>query len=87
MKENLHYDRRENVAIGGFCNFLCLFRREAGGGYRVTSEDVPDLVAFGDTLDEARENVRDELLVCIGAGEIDDPFRDPRVEERPSVEQ
>jgi predicted RNase H-like HicB family nuclease len=67
-------------------DFLCVFRHERGGGYRITSAEMPALLAFGYTLADARETARDELMICLQAQtcEIDDPFRELRAEWRPN---
>ncbi len=81
MTQNTHHERYEYVAVGAFWDFLCRFCRIAGGGYQVTSSEVPGMLAFGDTLAEARENAREELMICITTCEIpDDPLRDLRAE-------
>jgi predicted RNase H-like HicB family nuclease len=82
MNRNTHHDRHEYVAAGAW-DFSCRFRRDVGGGYRVTSSEVPDMLTFGDTLAAARENAREELVICLGSSDfLDDPFRDPRIERR-----
>lgn len=67
-------------------DYLCLFRRDTAGGYRVTCPEVPGMVACGESLDEVRENVREELAAWFETSDFrDDPFRELRREWRPSI--
>ena len=50
-------------------DYLCLFRRDAGGGYLVTCEELPPMVAFGETLKQARSNAAAEIVACRDACE------------------
>jgi len=85
MNRNTYHERYEYIAVGMW-DFLCVIRRERGGGYRVTSPEMPTMLAFGYSLADARETARDELMRCLQAQtcEIDDPFRELRAEWRPN---
>ena len=39
------------------------------GGYTAHVEEVPGAISEGDTLDEARENMRDALAMMLKSGE------------------
>jgi predicted RNase H-like HicB family nuclease len=79
MTHKPHHKHYEYVTAAAW-DFLCLFRREAGGAYRVTSPEMPALLAFGDTLAEARDNAREELVICLRKCQTpDDPLREPRL--------
>jgi predicted RNase H-like HicB family nuclease len=65
MKTKTHREHEEIITTTGR-DFRCLFRREIDG-YRVTCTDVPEMTAFGDTLDEARANARSEIGELIEA--------------------
>ena len=59
MNPRTHHQHEENIAVAGR-DYPCLFRREVDSGYRVTCADLPPVLAFGETLDEARANAREE---------------------------
>jgi predicted RNase H-like HicB family nuclease len=42
--------------MGTMLEFIALICRDAGGPYRVTFADFPNLMATGDTLNDARTN-------------------------------
>ena len=56
------YDEHEEYLTAEGRDYLCLFRRDAGGGYQVTCEELPPMVAFGETLAEARSNAGEEIV-------------------------
>ncbi len=60
MKRKPSHDHEEFVAAAD-TEHLCLFRRDAGSGYQVTCPGLPPMIAFGDTIDEARANAREEI--------------------------
>ena len=37
-----------------------------GGGYVAYAEELPGAISEGDTLDEARENLRDAVAMLVG---------------------
>lgn len=82
MTPRTNSERYEYVAVANFWDFLCLFRREMSGYYRVTSPDMPAMVAFGETMTAAREDAREALLSCLpGSAALEDWFADPRSEQ------
>ncbi len=40
---------------------------EGGGGYIAYTEELPGAISEGDTLDEARENLRDAIQILLAA--------------------
>ncbi len=38
-----------------------------GGGYVASTEELPGAISEGDTLDEARENLRDAIQILLAA--------------------
>jgi predicted RNase H-like HicB family nuclease len=62
-------------------DYLCLFRRESNSGYLVTCEELPPMIAFGETLEAARSNATEEILACREAcASTHDPFRELRAQ-------
>lgn len=59
MRKTRH--EHEEVLSAGGRDWLCLFRRDAEGGYLVTCEEMPPMIAYGETLERARESAREEL--------------------------
>jgi predicted RNase H-like HicB family nuclease len=64
MKIKNHHDHEEIITAASG-DFTCLFRRDIDGGYRVTCAKLPPMLAVGATLEEARDNARDEIEVWI----------------------
>ena len=64
--------------------YRCRFERQAAGGYQVTSPDMPPLLVFGDTLEEARTSAEEELRAFASTDERYDPYLALRAEWRPS---
>ena len=64
MNRNTRREHQELIIPAGR-EYRCLFRRDAGGGYRVTCPDLPPVLAFGDTLEEARVNVAEDLAAWL----------------------
>lgn len=60
MKAKLCRKHEENITAASR-DYLCLFRPDAAGGYLVTCPELPPMIAFGETLDEARTNARDDI--------------------------
>jgi predicted RNase H-like HicB family nuclease len=50
--------------------YRCLFRREVDHGYRATCADLPPLLAFGETLEEARTATQEEIEAWVEAAEM-----------------
>ena len=82
MTTKTQHEHEELLTVDGR-DYTCLFRRDAGGGYLVTCEDLPPMVAFGETLAEARLNAAAEIVavreVCEERRRSHDPFLDLRV--------
>lgn len=53
-------EHEENVTVAG-AEYRCLFRRCPDGGYLVTCSELPPVLAFGETLSDARRNAIDEI--------------------------
>jgi predicted RNase H-like HicB family nuclease len=53
MNSKTHGQHEEDIAVADR-NYRCLFRREVDSGYRVTCAELPPVLAFGETLEEAR---------------------------------
>jgi predicted RNase H-like HicB family nuclease len=64
MDQEIHHQHKENIVVAGR-DYRCLFRREVDSGYRVTCTALPPMLAFGETLDEARANAREEIEAWI----------------------
>ena len=60
MNTRAHHQHEETLTAAGH-EYRCLFRREVDSGYRVTCAELPPMLASGETLDEARANVREEI--------------------------
>ena len=63
--------------------YVCRFRPEPEGGYTATCPVLPPVVSYGETLDEARTNVREAIALCLEVMReegrpIPPPDRDPR---------
>jgi len=52
-----------------------------GGGYVAYTEELPGAISEGDTLDEARENLRDAIQILLAANRelTGNPRRGPNV--------
>ena len=73
MNTKAHHQHEEDIIMAGR-DYRCLFRREIDGGYRVTCAALPPVLAFGDTLDDARANVREEIEAWAETGEISEDY-------------
>ena len=60
MRTKTPQEYEEAVTANGR-DYLCLFERDAYGGHLVTCEDLPPMIAFGETLAEARINAAAEI--------------------------
>jgi predicted RNase H-like HicB family nuclease len=69
MNTGTHHQHEEDIAIAGR-DYRCLFRREVDSGYRVTCADLPPLLAFGETLEEARTATQEEIEAWVEAVEM-----------------
>jgi predicted RNase H-like HicB family nuclease len=68
MNTRTHHQHEEDIAVAGR-DYRCLFRREVDSGYRVICAALPPMLAFGETLDEARANAREEIEAWIDGEE------------------
>lgn len=58
--------RQTNEHIAALnAQYLCTFRPAEEGGYSVRCAAFPGLISEGDTLEEARNNAREALELCI----------------------
>jgi predicted RNase H-like HicB family nuclease len=64
MRTTARQEHEEFITAEGR-EFLCLFARDASGGYVVTCEDLPPMLAYGETLAEARAHAVHEIAVWI----------------------
>ena len=69
MNPRSHHQHEASLTAAGR-EYQCLFRREVDSGYRVTCAELPPVLAFGDTLDEARANAREEIEAWIETAEV-----------------
>jgi len=69
MNPRPHHQHEDDLIVAGR-EYRCLFRREVDNGYRVTCAVLPPVLAFGDTLEEARANARDEIEAWIETAEV-----------------
>jgi predicted RNase H-like HicB family nuclease len=60
MNTKTAHEHEEIVTAAGH-SYRCLFRREVDSGYRVTCADLPPVLAFGGTLEEARTATQEEI--------------------------
>ncbi len=60
----------EEVITAAGREYRCLFRREVDSGYRVTCADLPPVLAFGETLEEARANAREEIEAWVETADV-----------------
>jgi predicted RNase H-like HicB family nuclease len=68
MNQKNHRQHEETLTAAGH-EYQCLFRREIDSGYRVTCAELPPMLAFGETLDEARANAREEIEAWVETAE------------------
>ena len=60
----------EEIITAAGREYRCLFRREIDHGYRVTCTALPPLLAFGDTLEEARTATQEEIEAWVEVAEV-----------------
>ena len=60
-------EEHEEILAADGRKFTCLFRPDAAGGYLVTCEEMPPMIAYGETLAEARAQAEEELTGWIDA--------------------
>ena len=64
MNPRPQHQHEETITVTGR-EYRCLFRREVDSDYRVTCAALPPVLAFGETLDEARANACEEIEAWI----------------------
>ena len=69
MNTKTHHQHEEIITAAGR-EYRCLFRREVDSGYRVTCADLPPLLAFGETLEEARTATQEEIEAWVETAEV-----------------
>jgi predicted RNase H-like HicB family nuclease len=69
MNIETHHQHEENVVVAGR-EYRCLFHRQVDRGYRVTCADLPPVLAFGETLEEARTATQEEIEAWAEAAEV-----------------
>jgi predicted RNase H-like HicB family nuclease len=69
MNTRSYHQHEETITAAGR-EYRCLFRREVDSGYRVTCDDLPPVLAFGETLDEARAEACEEIEAWVETAEI-----------------
>jgi predicted RNase H-like HicB family nuclease len=60
----------EKIITAAGQEYRCRFRREVDSGYRVTCAELPPVLAFGETLDEARANACEEIEAWVETAEV-----------------
>jgi predicted RNase H-like HicB family nuclease len=69
MNARTQHQHEEIINAAGR-EYRCLFRREVDSSFRVTCADLPPLLAFGETLEEARTATQEEIEAWIEAAEM-----------------
>jgi predicted RNase H-like HicB family nuclease len=69
MNPRTQHQHEEVIAVSGR-NYRCLFRREVDSGYRVTCAELPPVLAFGETLEEARMATHEEIEAWVETQEV-----------------
>jgi predicted RNase H-like HicB family nuclease len=69
MNPRTHHQHEEDIAAAGR-NYRFLFRREVDSGYCVTCAELPPVLAFGETLEEARRVTQEEIEAWVETAEV-----------------
>jgi len=69
MNSRIYHQHEETLTAAGR-EYRCLFRREVDSGYRVTCAELPPLLAFGKTLEEARTAAQEEIEAWVETAEV-----------------
>ena len=69
MNQRTHHQHEEIITAAGR-EYRCLFRREVDSGYRVTCAELPPVLAFGETLEEARMATQEEIEAWVETAEV-----------------
>jgi predicted RNase H-like HicB family nuclease len=64
--------------------YVCTFRPEPEGGYTVRCSAFPEIVSYGASLQEARQNAREALELCIEVYRVGHCPRQTPIREKPS---
>ena len=73
MNTRSHHQHEETITAAGR-EYRCLFRREVDSGYRVTCAELPPVLAFGETLEEARTATQEESEAWVETAEVSADF-------------
>ncbi|MDP9360408.1 MAG: type II toxin-antitoxin system HicB family antitoxin [Acidobacteriota bacterium] len=57
--------RADAVATPATVTFTAVFEKAEEGGYCVFVEELPGAISQGETLDEARENIKDAIQLVL----------------------
>ena len=69
MDPTTHHQHEEIIIAAGR-EYRCLFRREVDSGYRVTCAELPSVLAFGETPEEARAATQEEIEAWVEMAEV-----------------
>jgi predicted RNase H-like HicB family nuclease len=69
MNPRTQHQHEEIITVAGR-DYRCLFRREVDSGYRVTCAELPPVLAFGETLEEARTATHEEIEAWVEIMEV-----------------
>jgi predicted RNase H-like HicB family nuclease len=69
MNTRTQHQHEEIITVAGH-DYRCLFRREVDSGYRVTCAELPPVLAFGETLEEARMATHEEIEAWVETQEV-----------------
>jgi len=69
MNTKTIHEHEEIITAAGH-EYRCLFRREVNSGYRVTCAELPPVLAFGETLEEARTATQEEIEEWVETAEV-----------------
>jgi predicted RNase H-like HicB family nuclease len=69
MNPRTHHQHEEIIIAAGR-DYRCVFRREVDSGYRVTCAELPPMLAFGETLEEARTATQEEIEAWVETAEV-----------------
>ena len=69
MNTKTIHEHEEIVTAAGN-SYRCLFRREVDSEYRVTCAELPPVLAFGETLEDARTATQEEIEAWVEVAEV-----------------
>jgi predicted RNase H-like HicB family nuclease len=73
MNTRTQHQHEEDIAVAGR-NYRRLFRREIDSSYRVTCAELPPVLAFGETLEEARIATQEEIEAWVEMAEAREDY-------------